>query len=301
MKFFDDIPGKVVLTEVGPRDGLQMERQILTTDEKIHLISALGQAGLRWIQAASFVHPEKVPQMNDAEAVIERLPDMDKINYSALTLNQKGVERACRTKIPWIEISLSGSQEHSRANSGMTVEQAMEQIKPMIMIARRAGRKVRGSIQCAFGYLDTDQISVDAVKRLTGLFLENAVDHLVLADTTGMGTPVSIRLVLEAVLPMAGAIPVCLHLHDTRGLGLVNLMIGLMMGVHNFDTSIGGLGGCPFAKAAAGNIATEDTVHMLNRLSVKTGVSIERLVDCSRQLSRLLGRPLPGKIYKLKQ
>ena len=293
------MPRSVAITEVGPRDGLQMEKKVLASEQKIALIASLRDAGLPAIQVASFVHPAKVPQMADAERVIASLPMDDGVIYSALALNRRGVERACDTSIAWIEVSLSASETQSRHNSGMSVAQAVDEVKDMVALARRAGRRIRGSIQCSFGCVHECEIANDQVTRLAQMLLDCGVDQLVLSDTTGMATPPAIRQRLESVLPLAGDLPVGLHLHDTRGLGLVNLMAGLEMGINLFDASLGGLGGCPFVSGAAGNIATEDTLHLLRSLDIATGVDAARVAAASRQLSQWLDHVLTGKMYKL--
>lgn len=293
------LPHAVAITDVGPRDGLQMEKQVLRPEKKIELIASLRQAGIRSIQVASFVHPGKVPQMADAETVIAGLPSEDLADYSALTLNLKGVERACGTDIGWIEVSFSASETQSRQNSGMSVAQAAEQVAAMIDLARQEKRRIRSSIQCSFGCVHACEITDDQVLRLAEMLLEKGVDQLMLADTTGMATPPLVRQRLASVLSIAGDVPVGLHLHDTRGLGLVNLMAGLELGIDMFDTSLGGLGGCPFVRGAAGNIATEDTLHLLHSLGITTGIDAGQVAAASRRLSTWLGHELTGKMYKL--
>jgi hydroxymethylglutaryl-CoA lyase len=292
-------PEMVRITEVGPRDGLQMERRVVPTATKLDLIAGLVESGLTAIQVAAFVHPEKVPAMADAEALIAALPRNDKIDYSALTLNLQGVERACRTAVPWIEISLSASDTHSRRNAGVWADQALVQIGPMAAAVARASRKVRASIQCAFGYAGPADVPLEQVARTAAVLIDQGADLLVLADTTGMAAPPALSRMIESIMPLAGAVPVGLHLHDTRGLGLVNVMTALGLGVSHFDTSLGGLGGCPFIDGAAGNIATEDTLYLLHTLEIETGVDVGKVAAWSRRLSDFLGRPLPGKIHRL--
>ncbi len=293
------LPERVHITEVGPRDGLQSEGKIVPTELKAELVKGLAAAGLQAIQVAAFVHPKKVPQMADAEALIASLTPTEGVQFSALTLNRRGVERACGTSIPWIEVSLSVSERQSLDNSGMSVDQARKEAAAMIDMVRAAGRKVRGSIQCSFGCLNECEVTPQNVLKTAGLLLEKGVDHLVLADTTGMATPVTIRRLLSQILPLSGAVPVGLHLHDTRGLGLVNVMAGLEMGIVYFDSALGGLGGCPFVKGAAGNIATEDTLHLMRSLDVATGVDIHRVAHWARRLGVFFNRELTGRMHRL--
>lgn len=294
-----NLPKRVWITEVGPRDGLQMEKQVLSTDMKVDLIRGLVDAGLPAVQVASFVHPKRVPQMADAEDVVARLGVHHQVRFSGLTLNRRGMERALKTSVPWIEVSLSVHDGHSRRNSGMGTEQARQEIAAMVALALAAGRKLRVTIQCTFGCADPADVSVNQVAEMARFLVDQGVHLLVPADTTGMASPVTIERVLAAVLPVAGDIPVGLHLHDTRGLGLVNVMAALQMGICHFDTSLGGLGGCPVVVGAAGNIATEDTVHLMNRLGIETGIDITGVAACSRRLSEFFGRSLAGKVYKL--
>ncbi len=294
-----NFPKKVFITEVGPRDGLQMEKQVVPTQMKVELIRGLAEAGVPAVQVASFVHPKRVPQMADAEDVVSQIGQSGDVQFSGLTLNIRGMERALKTAVPWIEVSLSVHDGHSQRNSGMTTEQARQEIAAMVDMALKAGRKVRVTIQCAFGCADPSDVTVDQVRQMSQFLVDQGVDLLVPADTTGMASPLTIERVLESVLAVAGDISVGLHLHDTRGLGLVNVMAALKMGVSHFDTSLGGLGGCPVVVGAAGNIATEDTVHLLNSLNVETGIDLAKVAVCSRRLSDFFNRPLAGKVYKL--
>lgn len=293
------LPNRVHITEVGPRDGLQMEQRVLSVDQKLALISGLVDAGLPGIQVASFVNAARVPQMADAEQLVERLPPSETLEFSALTLNQRGAERACRTAIDWIETSISVNEKHSHDNTGMTVAQARREAVKMIATAKRAGRRVRGSLQCSFGYAIEMETPVETLVETAALVIKEGIDRLILADTAGMATPPLVSRIIEAVSPVAGTVPVGLHLHDTRGLGLVNVVAALQAGITHFDTSLGGLGGCPFVKGAAGNIATEDTLHLMAALAVETGVPIPPVARLSRRLSEIFGHDLPGKVYRL--
>ncbi|MCJ8503102.1 hydroxymethylglutaryl-CoA lyase [Desulfatitalea alkaliphila] len=293
------LPDKVVITEVGPRDGLQMERRMVPTATKVALIADLVGAGVPAVQVGAFVHPDKMPQMADVEAVIAALPDVDRVAYSALALNRHGVARACRTAIPWVEVSFSVSDAHSRRNTGMSAAAAFAEAAAMVSQVIAAGRRVRGSIQCAFGHGAGDPPPVAQVCRAALALAEGGVDLLVLADTAGLATPVSVRRLLEAISSRVGDLPVGLHLHDTHGLGLVNVMVALEMGIAHFDAALGGLGGCPFVADAAGNIATEDTLHLMHSLGVATGIDAARVAIWSRRLSALFDHPLPGRRYRL--
>jgi hydroxymethylglutaryl-CoA lyase len=276
-----------------------MEAQVLPTDLKVALIHDLADAGIPAIQVASFVHPKRMPQMADAEEVVQRLDRYDSVQFSGLTLNKRGMERALKTSVPWIEVSLSVHDGHSQRNAGMTTAQARIEIAGMVALARQAGRKVRVTIQCAFGCADATDVTVDQVKEMAVFLIDQGVDLLVPADTTGMASPVTIERVVRAVLSVAGNLPVGLHLHDTRGLGLANVLTALKLGISHFDTSLGGLGGCPVVPGAAGNIATEDTVHLMNSMGVETGIDINQVAACSQRLSDFFARPLAGKMYKL--
>jgi hydroxymethylglutaryl-CoA lyase len=293
------LPDGVTLVEVGPRDGFQFEKSVVPTELKRHVIARLVAAGLKQIQVASFVHPKKVPQMADADALIRQLPHQKGVVYSALVLNRRGLDRALASDIEAVEISLSASDIHSRKNTGMTHDEAMDQGLRMIHQALSAGLRVRASVQCAFGCVDEGQIPAARIADIARRFVEHGVHVLALADTTGMGSPPLIETVLDAVLPLCGHLPLALHLHDTRGLGLVNLMTALKYGVSIFDTALAGMGGCPFVPGAAGNIGTEDTVHLLECLGIHTGVNHHRVGAVSREMEAFFQKPFPGRMHRL--
>jgi hydroxymethylglutaryl-CoA lyase len=288
----------VEIIEVGPRDGLQREKQFVPTEKKIAMIDALSESGIRAIQVTSFVHPKWVPQMADAEAVCAGIKRQPGVRYSGLVLNLKGVERAHDAQLTEIDMSVSASDAHSRKNANRSLNEALVEFRDMVAAAREAGMQVRAGIQCAFGFY-TDDVTQAGVIKIAEHHLSLEVDSLALADSTGMANPAQIKAMLASLLSITGDVPVILHLHDTRGMGLANVLAALDAGCRHFDTAFGGLGGCNFIDDAAGNIATEDTVHMLHAMGYRTGVDMDRVSEVSRMLQGILGRPLPGKLYSL--
>ncbi len=292
-------PDSVTLIEVGPRDGFQLETKRIPTDLKAGIICGLMDAGLRRIQVTSFVNPERVPQMADAGEVLRRLPQREDVVFTALALNTKGVERAQGAGLREIEASISASDTHSRKNAGMSLNQAIDQGKEMIRVARKSDMSVTAGIQCAFGCVYEGAIPAKRVLNMAQNFMDAGIDRLSIADTTGMANPLSVSHLLEALMPRELGVPVTLHLHDTRGLGLANVMAAMACGVTHFDTALGGMGGCPFVTAAAGNIATEDTAYLMASMNIETGVNISKVAECSKRLEKFLGKSFPGKMYRL--
>ncbi|MFW5635513.1 MAG: hydroxymethylglutaryl-CoA lyase [Thermodesulfobacteriota bacterium] len=292
-------PDTVNLVEVGPRDGFQLEPRIIPLDLKVGIIQVLVKAGLKQIQVASFVNPKRVPQMADVEAVIRRLDRSADCLYTGLALNLRGVERAHAAGLEAVEISISASDTHSRKNAGLSLSEAIEAGGDMIRTARDFGMRIIAGIQCAFGCVYEGAIPVSRVAETARRFQDLGVERISLADTTGMATPRSVNTLLSRLLPDIGKTAVGLHLHDTRGLGLVNLTAGLGHGISWFDTAFGGMGGCPFVTGAAGNIATEDTDYLLTSLGIDTGIDRPGVSVCSRKMARFLERSLPGKLYRV--
>ena len=296
-----DLPDKVTLIEVGPRDGFQFEKQMIPTEMKVEIINDLVEAGLKHIQVASFVNPARVPQMADAEAVVSRLPESPGVIFSGLVLNPKGLQRALRTGLKHVEISISASDTHSRKNAGLSFDQAVSRMKEMIRLARTENMGVRAGIQCAFGCVYEGDISQERILSLVRYYAANEVDAIALSDTTGMANPLSVKRLLQTLMPECGEIPLVLHLHDTRGLGLANLMAALECGVIQFDAAMAGMGGCPFVRGAAGNIATEDTVHLMDSMGISTGIDIVGVSKCSHHLEDYLAKQFPGRMHRLLQ
>ena len=293
-----NLPDKVTLIEVGPRDGFQFEK-IIPTNLKVEIISDLVDAGLKDIQITSFVHPDVVPQMADAETLLRRLPKRNDVRYSALVLNEKGVERAHLSGLQHIEISISASDTHSRKNAGMPFEKALVKGKDMIRLAQDYKMEIRAGIQCAFGCVYEGRIPEERVLKIAKDFLALEINTLAISDTTGMANPLSIKSLMKELMYEAVNTPVVLHLHDTRGLGLVNVMAAMECGVTRFDTALAGMGGCPFVPGAAGNIATEDTAWLMKSLNIETGIDIPKVAWCSRRIEKFFEKKFPGKMHRL--
>ncbi len=287
----------IVIEEQGLRDGLQTLPQIISTADKLRWISQLIDAGLQRIQVASFVHPGLVPQMADAEAIFAGLPAHSNTVFSALVLNEKGVDRALAAGARHLAISLSASETHSQKNTRMTIAEAKVSIGAAIRKAKQQGVTVRGGVQCAFGCRYEGRIDPIGVLDLAQFLLDFGADELALADSTGMGNPVSVRALTAQVIAEADERPVGLHLHNTENKGYANVYAAIEAGARYFDTAFGGLGGCPFIQGATGNIATEDTVHMLEGMGFPTGVDMEKVSVISREIAGIVGEKLPGLLY----
>lgn len=299
----------IQLHEVGPREGFQFEGignpEKISTYDKVRLVNALTQTGLRRIQVTSFVSPKHVPQMADADEVSRRLTPAEGITYDAVYLNDKGLERAIAAGVYEIEghISLTASETFSKQNQHRDLSQDIEMQRRQLAIYKKHGIPVhQGSMMAAFGCnyegdIPTARV-LDLVRIMHQLAEEFDTDlkEVLLADTMGWGDPEGIKRTIGAVQEEWPDMEIALHLHDTRGTGIANIYAALEMGVRKFDTSVGGLGGCPFAKTVAGNVATEDVVFMCERMGVDTGVDLERLVECVRLAEEIVGHPLPSKV-----
>jgi hydroxymethylglutaryl-CoA lyase len=292
----------IILEEQGLRDGLQSLAQTVPVEKKIEYINALVDAGVKRLQVVSLVHPKLVPQMADAEEVIKNLRNVkntEGVIFSGLVLNVKGVERAANIGLTHLAISLSASNTHSLKNARMTIEEAKAEFKTMIAVAKAANITIRGGIQCAFGCRYEGKINEKAVYDLVKHHLDTGVDEIALADSTGMANPFQMKQMMKKVLKLAKNTPVSLHLHNTENKGYANLVAALGVGVRQFDTAFGGLGGCPFIKSATGNIATEDTAQMLHQMGFETGIDVKKVAAVSRNFQGFIGAELPGLMYKL--
>jgi hydroxymethylglutaryl-CoA lyase len=289
----------IIIEEQGLRDGLQTLPITIPLATKLQWIELLVKAGIKRIQVASFVHPQLVPQMADAEALIAAMPQTEDVVFSGLALNTKGVQRAVTSGLRHLAISLSASDTHSRKNANKSLAEAKLEFMDMANLALQNGLTIRGGIQCAFGCRYEGAISETVVYDLVKHHLDAGVQEIALADSTGMGNPVQVAAMMQEVLTLCGDVPVSLHLHNTENKGYANVCAAIAVGVRQFDTAFGGLGGCPFIKGATGNIATEDTVHLLHQMGHTTGIDMKQVAQVSCAMEALLGGSVPGLLYRL--
>ena len=285
------IPAHVTLVEVGPRDGLQNEAQPVAAADKIELVHRLQAAGCREIEVTSFVSPKWVPQMADNAQVMAGIQRQAGVRYSVLTPNLQGLQAALPARPHEVVVFGAASEAFSQRNINCSIETSIERFRPVVVAAHAAGLKVRAAISCALGCPYQGEISADEVERVVRLMKAIGVDHCGIADTIGVGTPRRAQAVLQRALKHYPLADVSGHFHDTYGQALANIYACLELGVHTFDTSIAGLGGCPYAKGATGNVATEDVVFMLHGMGIDTGLDLDALVDAGAFISRVLGRP----------
>jgi hydroxymethylglutaryl-CoA lyase len=294
------LPKEVLIEDETLRDGLQIEKRMFSVQEKLALISAIADAGVRRIQVGSFVHPKWLPQMANTDELFLHLPPRGGVTYSALVLNRAGLDRAVKTGVKHLSISVSASETHSRKNANKSVAEALADIKPTIEQALAAGIAVRAGIQSALGCGYEGRVPLDRVLSIARQYGEIGVHEINIADTAGLANP---RQVFDAVNAIRDVVPIgtnlSLHLHDTRGLGLANMYAGLLAGVTTFDAAVGGLGGCPFIPAATGNIATEDAAFALQEMGVETGIDWSKLCKIANSFEQMLGRRLPSRMAHL--
>jgi hydroxymethylglutaryl-CoA lyase len=291
-------PSHVTLVEVGPRDGLQNEKQPVAALHKIELVHRLQNAGLRELEVTSFVSPKWVPQMADNAEVMAGVQRRAGVRYSVLTPNMKGLEAALSTHPDEVVVFGAASEAFSQRNINCSIAESFERFAPVVQAAHEAGLKVRGAISCALGCPYQGEVSADEVERVVRLMKDIGVDHCGVADTIGVGTPAKVQRAMERALRHYPLVEVSGHFHDTYGQALSNIYACLEMGIHTFDASVAGLGGCPYAKGATGNVATEDVLFMLNGLDIDTGIDLDALVDAGAYISGALGRPPASRVGK---
>ena len=292
------LPTRVTLVDVGPRDGLQNEKENVGTADKAKLVSMLQDAGLKEIEVTSFVSPKWVPQMADNTAVLAAIERRPGVRHSVLVPNMKGLEGALPTKPDEIVVFAAASEAFSQKNINCSIAESIERFAPVVAAAHEAGIKVRGALSCSVGCPYQGDVSADEVERVVKLMKAIGVDHLGVADTIGVGTARQVQAAMDRALRHYPVAEVSGHFHDTYGQALTNIYACLEMGIHTFDASVAGLGGCPYAKGATGNVATEDVVFLLNGLGIETGIDIDKLVDAGAFISGVLGRPPVSRVGK---
>lgn len=288
----------VTLVDVTLRDGIQSESRLLGFRDRLQLISELIAAGITELQIGSFVHPGKVPQMAGIEELVAGLTEFNKVRYSALVLNAQGLTRLLATPLKAVDFSLSASDAHGLKNTGRTVAEALAEHKTMLARSAERGLLSRVGIQCAFGCPYSGAVNVALVQEMVAALTEAGAHSICLADSAGLAIPEQVTDLVRRVREVS-ALPINLHLHDTRGLGIANLLAGYHAGVRSFDVALGGLGGCPYIPGAGGNIASEDAVYLFDRMGVRTNVALARLWPLSVRLEGLLGRTLPSPALRI--
>lgn len=290
----------VVLEDESLRDGLQFEQKILALEEKLSLFRLLAAAGVKRLQVGSFVHPKVVPQMADTDEFIQTVRDETPgVLITALVLNDKGLERALKCGLGHLSMSSSASNSHSLKNVKRPASEAFESQLELIRQAVGAGLQVRAGVQCAFGCVYEGAVAEDRVVEMAGRLAETGANELNLADTTGMANPLQVRRLVAKTRGAVPHLPISIHLHDTRGLGLANMLAAYEEGVTIFDVSAGGLGGCPFMKGASGNVAAEDAVNLFEQIGVDTGIDLKTLCKVVDRYEAFLGRSLPGRMNRV--
>jgi hydroxymethylglutaryl-CoA lyase len=285
-------PKHVTIKEVGPRDGLQNEKTAIATEDKIAWINQLSKTGLTYIEITSFVHPKWIPQLADAFDVatgIERVPS---VTYAALVPNQKGLEKALAAQVDEISVFMSASETHNQRNINKSISDTFPVLTAVVQEAKRAQKTVRGYLSTVFGCPYEGEVSVEQVAAISERLFEMGVDELSLGDTIGVATPRQVEAVLNSLLKRFPKEKLAMHFHDTRGTALANVLISLEMGITTFDSSLGGLGGCPYAPGASGNVATDDLLYMLHGMDIATGIDATRLTEAALFIQNKIGRAL---------
>lgn len=288
----------ISIVEVGPRDGLQSEPETLPTDTKVEFIGRAIDAGLRRLEVASFVHPKKVPQMADAEELIARLPVYEGVSYIGLVMNEHGLDRALDTSVNEIGMVVVASDTYNRRNQGVSTDETIKVWKTIAARAKEHGRRANVMISAAYGCPYEGEVPVDRVLEIARRIMDAEPAELGIADSIGVAVPTQVVEMLGKLREEFGPIPLRCHFHNTRNTGLANAYAAVTVGVESLDASIGGIGGCPFAPAATGNIATDDLLYMLDRSQIRTGVSIEKIIATSNWLADKLGGRIPALLPK---
>jgi hydroxymethylglutaryl-CoA lyase len=297
------LPATVRIREVGPRDGFQNEPEVISTGDKVRLIDCLSQTGLRRLEVTSFVRPDVIPQLSDAEEALRSITRAEGVSYTVLIPNERGLERglalmqeAGARLFDEVNLFLSASETHNRKNVNRSVEESLAGLERVIARAREEGLRCEGVIAVSFGCPYEGEVPVERVLAIAERLAAAGCEEVGFGDTTGMANPVQVREFFELAGRRLDGVELTAHFHNTRGQGLANVLAALESGVSSFESSFGELGGCPVPKGATGNIATEDLISMLHEMGIETGIDIARLLDCARAVQEVLGRPLSGHV-----
>ena len=296
-----DLPKTVHIREVGPRDGFQMEREFIPTHIKIEIIDALASVGIRSIEATSFVSPKAIPQLRDATEVVGGIKRVEGLKIGALVPNVRGAENAAKAGVDEMVLLVSASESHNRSNVNQPIEDSLNGFETMVKIASEARIPVRGAVSVVFGCPFEGDVASEKVEQIVRRMSALGINQVTLSDTTGMATPPIVRQTCQLIMDKFPDLEPALHFHNTRGLGLVNVSESLNMGLDIFESSVGGLGGCPFAPGATGNVCTEDLVYFMHELGLRTGIDLVKLIKVAKRVEEAIGRELPGQVMKAGQ
>jgi hydroxymethylglutaryl-CoA lyase len=295
---FEELPPDVTIYEVGPRDGLQNESRLIPTDDKVAFIDALSVTGLRAIEITSFVNPKWIPQLADAADVARRIIRRPGVIYSALVPNRQGLESAMAAGMKEVAVFMSASETHNRKNVNKTIAATLEAFRDTVPAALAAGLRVRAYVSTVYGCPYEGAVDPNQAVELCRALRALGCYQVSLGDTIGVANPRQVRDVLTRVLAEVPPGEVAVHFHDTRGTALANILVSVEMGITTVDSALGGLGGCPYAPGASGNVATEDVLYMLEGMGVRTGIDVDKLMEASRLVSTLVGHEMPSKFYR---
>jgi hydroxymethylglutaryl-CoA lyase len=291
----------VTIVEVGPRDGLQYEKEFFPTDKKIELVNLLSETGITRIEVSSFVNPKIIPQFIDTVEVLNGIKRREGVLYSALVPNIKGCQRALEVPVDVLAMFVSASEAHNKKNVNMSIEESLTALREVAKLALGAGKQLRGYVVTAFGCPYEGRIPLERVLKIITAYAEMGVKEISLGDTTGMANPIQVETMVKTILDTFPSVDVAVHFHDSRGTGMANALVAYQTGIRIFDGSLGGIGGCPTAFGAMGNIATEDMVNMFEEMGIDTGIDFDKLLEATAFAQEVIGTPLPSHLLTAKR
>ncbi|WP_409305674.1 hydroxymethylglutaryl-CoA lyase [Peribacillus sp. SCS-155] len=292
-------PDKVTIKEVGPRDGLQNEKEILDAKNKIEWINLLSQSGLSYIEITSFVHPKWIPQLSDAKKVAKEISRKPGVTYAALVPNMHGLEAALEANVDEVSVFMSASESHNLKNINKSIGDTFPVLEKVVQTAKKEHKMVRGYVSTVFGCPYEGRVAIDQVLKVCDSLFDMGISDISLGDTIGVANPRQVEEMLNILLKRYEASLLALHFHDTRGMALANIIKSLDYGITTFDSSIGGLGGCPYAPGASGNVATDDLVHMLEKMGIETGIDLDKLLKAASYIQETLKKPLQSHLMSM--